>query len=122
MKSQKIGNKEPKKHVMVVDERKRNIDEVKPTSDKPLIVVNYVEVGDMDPKQVQLMVQEISASFNRKQFANHYLLPVRNGKIGTDMVFEEEWLKAVRDTCEVVGSEIKLKRDAVDLEIVRRKI
>ena len=123
MKSQKIVRSEVKSKPVVIDKRKRDLDgDVQRATDLPLVVVNYVEVGDMAQSQLRLFVQEINATFDRKQFATHFIVPVRHGKIGSDIVFGEEWLKAVRETCVVVGGEIQLRQGASDVEIVRRSI
>ena len=124
MKSQKIVRNESKPSPVVIDKRKKsNLDvEVQRATDLPLVVVNYVEVGDMAQSQLRLFIQEINATFDRKQFATHFIVPVRVGKIGSDVVFNEEWLKAVRETCVIVGGEIQLKAGFAEVEVVRRSI
>ena len=49
-------------------------------------------------------------------------MPVRNGKLGPDVVFEEEFLKIVNKTCEIKDNVIVLKGDARKVQIVRQKL
>jgi hypothetical protein len=89
----------------------------------PVRCVNFVEVKDMDPKQVQLMIQELGAIHDSARGGIHYFIPVRFGKIGSDVVFEEEWLRVVRETCEVnEDGEIVLKGGAKEMLVIREKI
>ena len=88
----------------------------------PVRAVNFVEVRDMDPRQVQLMIQELGEIHNSAEGGIHYFIPIRNGKIGSDVVFEEEWLKVVKDTCEVKDGEIVLKGGAKEMLVIREKI
>ncbi len=90
----------------------------------PLRTVFLMEVGDMEPAKVQLLVQEVNAVWRDNKGGPHYVLPVRHGRIGSDLVFEEEWLAIVRDTCEFdhKSSQIVLKEGAQQCLVVRTSI
>lgn len=122
MKSQKIEKKVDKKRPLIIDERKSKIPEIMPSTSNPLRVINYVEVGDMDKAHIQLLVQELNRTYQMAKGGIHYFIPIRNGKIGSDIVFEEEWLKCVSETCEIKDGQIVLKNGAAEVEIIRRKI
>jgi hypothetical protein len=69
------------------------------------------------------MMQELNATYNSAQGGIHYFLPIRKGKIGSDIIFEQEWLKVVEETCEVdEDGQIRLKGGSREVEIVRRKV
>lgn len=88
----------------------------------PLRTVMMVEVKDMSPAHVQLLMQEINEVWKDNKGGPHYVLPVRGGRIGTDIVFEAEFLKIVHQTCEVKDGQIVLKEGAQECQIVRQQI
>lgn len=125
MKQQNINRSKPEKRTIVVDERKKvtNLTDTNiQTANKPVRTLNFVEVGDMDQKRVQLMVQELAKKHDTARGGIHYFLAVRNGKLMTDMAFEHEILAFVNKICEVQNGEIALKGGAADVEVIRRKI
>jgi len=124
MKSQKINRPVETKQTTVLSEKTpKPIPDIQPTTKYPLRVINFVEVGSMGGGQIQLLMQELNATYDRAQGGVHYFLPIRNGKIGSDIVFEEEWTKIARETLEVnEDGEIQIKNGARDCEIIRRKI
>lgn len=88
----------------------------------PLRTVFLMEVGDMEPAKVQLLVQEANKMYEGVRGGIHYVLPVRHGKLRSDIVFEQEWLEVVRKTCEVKDGQIVLKDGATECHIVRQNI
>lgn len=127
-KSQKIQRSKPKVGPVIYDERPPRTPEVPPTqidpakANAPVRTINFVEVGDMVGKQLQLILQRLNETHDTAQGGIHYFLPVRHGKIGSDIIFEEEWLKVVNETCEVVDGEIVLKGGAKEVVVIRQKI
>lgn len=129
MKQQRISRNQPKKQAVVIDERSHMPAEpqalqIDPAiANLPLRTVTYVEVGSMEPAKVQLLMQEINAVHANAKGGIHYVIPIRNGKIGTDIVFEQQFLDVVKDVCEVNGAgEIVLKNGATDCNIIRNKV
>jgi len=125
MRSQKIDkNKKP------AEIPKRELEPL-PHVDLPpgsvLRTVHFVEVGDMPPGNVQFMMRELNNTYNPAEQGVHFMIPVRHGKIGTDIVFEEEFINVVERVCEVVNSEgepiedakIQLTGGAKDVTVVR---
>lgn len=127
VKTQKIESRKGKKQPRVISERSPAPPAELPFDPKyanaPVRAVNFVEVGQMEPAQVQLMLNELAKLHDTARGGIHYFLPVRNGKIGSDIVFESEWLDVVNKTCEVnEDGEIVLKEDAIEMLVVREKI
>jgi hypothetical protein len=52
----------------------------------------------------------------------HYFLPIRHGRIASDILFEEEWLKVVNETCEIKDGKIVLKDGAKEVVVIRQRI
>ncbi len=126
MKSQHIPKKESKKQVQIVDQRTPRAEPPAiniQAANKPVRCVNFVEVGDMDRKQVQLMVQELGQVHSTAQGGIHYFLPIRHGKITTDVLFEKEILEdLIEKLCEVQDGKIVLRDGAKDVEVIRRQL
>ena len=125
VKQQKIGNRTKKKETTVIREKK--LPPTAPIDPKyanaPVRTVHFVEVGNMSQTQLRYMLSELSRVHDTAKGGIHYILPVRNGKIGPDMVFEEEWLSVVRKTCEInTDGEIVLKGGAREVLIIRDKV
>jgi len=106
---------------MVIDPAKANA---------PVRTINFVECGDMVGKQIQLILQRLNQTHDTAKGGIHYFLPVRHGKIGPDIVFEEEFEKIGRELFEVVDEQdnpienvsIRLKGGAKDVVVIRRSI
>lgn len=112
-----ITNKKPE----IVDNRKPKLIDIQ-TANQPVRAVNFVEVGELTPTQVQYLIQELNKSHKTAQGGIHYFVPIRNGKITTDILFEEEWLQVVRDTCEIKNDQIVLKDGSKQVTVIRQKI
>lgn len=126
-KSQKIERRKPKNTATIVDNRtpqQLNTQYSNPeVANAPVRTINFVEVGDMEGKQLQLILQRLNATHDTAKGGIHYFLPVRHGKIGSDIVFEEEFLKVVNQVCEVDESgSIQLKDGATEVTVVRQRI
>ncbi|MDB4490026.1 hypothetical protein N9045_00775 [bacterium] len=125
-KSQKIRRSKPKNTTTIIDERSPQLLNTQysnpEVANSPVRTINFVEVGDMEGKQLQLILQRLNATHDTAKGGIHYFLPVRNGKIGSDLVFEEEFLSVVNQTCEVIDGHIQLKGGAKEVQIIRKKI
>lgn len=127
-KSQKIERKKPKTGPVIYDERPVPQPEIPQTkvdpakANAPVRTVNFVEVGDMVGKQLQLILQRLNETHDTAKGGIHYFLPIRHGKIGSDILFEEEWLKVVNETCEIKDGQIVLKGKAKEVVVIRQRI
>jgi len=105
----------------VIDERDFSALEI-PEDDIPVRAVHYVEVGEMTPAQIAILMKQLNESFKSAKGGTHYVVPIRNGKIGSDIVFENEWLEVVRNTCEIVDNQILLKNNIQEVKILRQRV
>ncbi len=126
MKVQRIARNKPAIAPQIIDERQPNIPpppQIDPAiANLPLRTVLMVEVADMDSTHVQLLVQEINKVYEGARGGIHYVIPIRHGCIGSDILFESEFLNVVRNMCEVKDGEIVLKDGATDCHIIRQTI
>jgi len=121
--TQKIDNKIRKLPPSIEYEENPKIVNVDPKyANAPVRTVLYVEVGGMAADQVSLLSAAIADQYENAKGGIHYIMPVRNGKLGPDVVFEEEFLKIVNKTCEIKDNVIVLKGDARKVQIVRQKL
>lgn len=123
MKQQKINAKKPPKQPVVIDQRQPDISlpEI-PNSNVPVRAVVFVEVGDMDQVRVQCLIQEINKIYRGSRGGIHYVIPVRDGKIRTDIVFENEFLDVVNQLCEIRDNKIVFQDDAAEVKVLRELI
>ncbi len=122
MKQQRIARPSSQKAPEIIDQRQPKLPDLQASSDVPLRTVFMMEVGDMEAARVQLLVQQISEVYAESKGGIHYVIPVRKGKIGSDIFFEEEFRKVVEQTCEVKDGKIVLKDGAKECKIVRESI
>lgn len=119
MRKQVIQKKVEPKRAIIIDERKP----VPAPPDVACRTVLYVEAGALNTAQLQDLCARVSEMYLNNRGGIHYILPVRNGKIAADIFFEEEWLRVVRDMCEVNSNgEIVLKNDAAEIQVTREFI
>jgi len=86
----------------------------------PIRTVLYTEVGDLPGMQVQEVVAAILQSLPNEH--PHYVVPMRHGKMTSEIEFEGEFLSTVKKLCEIKDGEIVLKGDPKELDVIRRKI
>ena len=115
MRSQNLKKPADTKKVTVSDERPtpKNI---------PIRTVLYMEVGSLPSSDVAKLVQMINENYKNNEAGVHYVLPVRHGKITSDIYFENEWLTAIRDLLEVKDGQIVLKNGSTDVKVTRETI
>lgn len=114
MKKQEITKQEPKKSPEVINMRDSNIT----SADK---VVYFVEVGDMSNSSYQSLLTDISNHWNSNKDINGQciVIPVRNGCLKNDILYNDEILNFVRTICEVKDNEIVFKENFRELKVVR---
>lgn len=123
MRQQKITRNNNTKKPQIIDNRSKEIpiQNINPEyANAPVRTVNFVEVGSMNNQQIKILLQQLNKSHDSAKGGIHYIVPIREGKIGTDILFEEEWLKVVHQTCEIVDNKIVLKNGAMKVNVVRQ--
>ena len=118
MKKQIVTKQKQLKTVTLVDNRTKP----EQPADVAVRTVLYVEVGNMDTQQVASLVSQVSQMYQGNRGGIHYILPIRNGKIGADIFFESEWLKVAREICTVQDGQIQLKDGAAQIKVTRETI
>lgn len=88
----------------------------------PVRSVTYMEVGTMEKARVLRLISDMNKEYEGMPGGFHYVIPVRDGKLGTDMEFEAEFLSTVNKMCEVKDGQIVLKGGATDCRVVRETI
>jgi len=125
MRQQHITRAKPAHKAVVEDQRQREIpsSQIDPAiANMPIRTVNFVEVGSMSRDQVAILLEQLNQKHKSVVGGIHYLVPVRNGKISADVLFEAEWLNVVRQTCEIKDGEIVLKDGAKDVHVIRQSV
>lgn len=124
MRQQRIVNNKPKAKPVIVNEKQMAaLAKEQPVgSDLPVRTVYYVELKDMDAQRYSMLLDEINRGAAKLKGGTHYIIPVRNGRIGTDIEFEAEFLKTVHNMCEVKDGQIVLKNGAQDVRIIRESV
>jgi hypothetical protein len=121
MKQQPIDKSKPEKQVEIVDERTPKLPELQSNdSTVPVRTVVYMEVRDMSSARVLHLIDQINKSYEGN--GQHYILPVRNGKLGGDIIFEHEIEEMINKLCEIRDGQIKLKGGAHEVQIVREYV
>lgn len=79
----------------------------------------FVEVGDVPSAQISQAVEQISSIHGRSMHPT-FILPIRNGKLSGDLLFEKELLKFINDVCMIKDGEIVFKDDAKEVDVLRQ--
>jgi len=120
------GKKKSQNGPTIVDNRTPKVPALSSEQDEsggpPVRAVFFIEVGGMGGPQLALLMQRANEEYSQMSGGNHYAIPVRNGKIGTDVVFEQEWLDKVRETCTIVDGQIVLRDGAREVQVVRTMV
>lgn len=117
MRQQKIINRQPaRKEVEVINEK---VERMVTSKDERVRVVVYVETAGMDNARIYHYMKKLNEAY-KDAVGTHYVVPVRDGKLSTDLQFEQEFLKTIRDIC-VVNKEgqIDFKDNYGDVVVIR---
>lgn len=87
-------------------------------SEIPVRTVILMEVGELPAEQVRQAVTQVR-TLHGEPAHTVFVLPVRNGKLSGDVVFESEILEIVGKICEVKDGRIVLRGGANDVDIMR---
>ena len=118
MKNQKIEKSEPPKHVPVTNANGEPIRR-QAVEQAPTRIVYFVECAGMDSKQDSRLFATIRESYQNMNNDKYYLIPVRDRKVNTELIFGQVILDFVNDTCEIIDNEIKLKPGFSEVNVVR---
>lgn len=124
MRQQRIVNNKPKAKPTIVNEKQMAaLAKEQPVgSDLPVRTIYYVDIKDMDATRYGMLLEEVNRGASKLKGGVHYIIPVRNGKLGTDIEFEAEFLKTVNNLCEVKDGQIVLKNGAQEVRVIREQI
>jgi hypothetical protein len=86
----------------------------------PVRTVLYVDVTALEPDRARLVCRELTKTFATTH--PHFVVPVRNNRITSDLQFENEFLEVVKQLCEVKDNEIVLKGTAQEVEVFRLRV
>lgn len=117
MKQQKIkGNVPSKKEVTIVNEK---VDRLVRDPNERIRVVVYLETAGMDNARIFHFIKTLNESYKDSK-DTHYVVPVKNGKLKTDLQFEQEFLNTIRDVCKVdEAGNIVFKETFGDVTVIR---
>lgn len=122
MKPQKIVKNREEKKPLIINEKQQAIIEGKIASEKPVRAVYFVEVGNLPPSKIQDLYGALNAEWVKAQGGMHYVIPVRDGRITGDILFEQEILKIVNRLCEVKDGQIALRNGYEDVIVIRKSV
>lgn len=124
MRQQRITRHKDKPKPTIINEKQMAaLTKEKPSgADLPVRTVYYVDVTNMSQEQYVALLEEVNRSAKNLKGGAHYIIPVRNGKIRTDIAFEAEFLKVVNEMCEVKDGQIVLKNGTQDVIVIREQI
>lgn len=116
MRKQEISKQVSKKPPEVINLKDVDVSKADKT-------VYFVEVGTMPAQSYAAMLQQVSDHWNaNKENGECIVIPVRNGCLKGDIIFNNEILNFVRSICKVEGDEIVLKENFSDLKVVRTMV
>lgn len=106
---------------VVQDERLAKRGSIEGNHNIPVRTLVYLELGDLpavEARQALVAVREMHGKSAHPTF----ILPLRDGKLRTDMLFENEILDFVGKVCEVKDGAIVMKGGYTDVDIMRTSL
>lgn len=122
MRQQKVRHKKRPVQVPVIDNRKISVQKVDLSqANQPVRTVHLVEMREMTPSQMKVFMDKLADVQSKSTDGIHFVLPVRDGKIGSDILFEQEWESLVQRMFEVDQTgKIVLKGGAKETQVIRQ--
>lgn len=121
--SQPIKREKQKKTTRVINQKEpdlKDLPKIPAGVNKPVRAVHYVEFGDAPAKKVQFFVQELNKVYQGTPGGQHFVVPVRHGRVTTEVDFEGEFLKVVNELCEVDDNgQIVMKNGSDEVLVLR---
>ena len=77
---------------------------------------------ELDTAQIAMLANQYAASYEGSVFGPHYVIPVRGGRLTSEIEIEGQFLETVRAICEVVNGEIVLKDGSHDVQVIRTHV
>lgn len=121
IRQQVINRAVPKSQPQIIDVRTRP-PLTKAGGVLPVRTVVYVEVGGLDQAQVWELCRQYSAGYQGSVNGPHYIIPVREGKLGSEMEFEAQFLETVAEICEIRDGKIVLRDGARAVQVMRTHV
>jgi hypothetical protein len=121
VRQQHVQRKQPAQQTQVIDVRSRPPGAAAGSA-IPVRTVVYVEVGGADQDQVWELCRQYAASYQGSVHGPHYVIPVRGGRLGTEMEFEKQFLETVQELCEIQDGKIVLKGGALEVQVMRTHV
>lgn len=132
VKVQRIEKPKDKKKPLVVDERRENLidslspqkfdNEILKTINAPIRTAIYVEIGDSNQQQVRELLTALNQAYEGNEGGIHYIVPMRHGKLNTEIEFEQEFLETIRKICTINNGQIEFKDGYKETIVIREKI
>jgi hypothetical protein len=123
LKQQKINRQKAKSSIIYdrIDENEGG-EPTPPKDDVAVRAVVFVEVKDMSSSQVGQLLAQINQSYKNARGGIHYIIPIRHGRISTDILFENEILDFVNKLCEVKDGAIALRDGYTQINVIRETV
>jgi 3,4-dihydroxy-2-butanone 4-phosphate synthase len=107
-----------KKDVLVVNEK---VERMVKDANELIRVVVYLETAGMENARIYHFIKTLNEAY-KDSHGTHYVVPVKNGKLNTDIQFEQEFLSTVRDLCTVDSNgQIVFKESYGDVLVIRER-
>lgn len=119
MKQQKITRQKAKSSIIYDRAEENDGPPSHPKEDIAVRAVVFVEVKDMSSAQVGSLLAQINHSYKNARGGIHYIIPIRNGQISTDILFENEIIDFVNKICEVKDGNIALRDGFKQVRVIR---
>lgn len=120
MRSQPVDRKSVESGPTIINEKANRIMQ----SDNPEVAVRaiyFVNVDGLDQAQLHSLYHQLNEQYKQARGGVHYVIPIRDGKLTGDILFEKEILEVVNKLCEVKDGSIQM-RDGYKEVVVLREI
>jgi hypothetical protein len=94
-------------------------------SDNPEVAVRaiyFVDVDDLEPSQLQALYHHLNEQYKQARGGVHYVIPIREGKITGDILFEQEILSVINQLCIVKDGKIELRDGYKEVVVLRERV
>ena len=122
VRQQQIEQRSSQVNRPVIEDHRQSRTQSVQASTVPIRTVLFVEVSELANEQVLLLLASLNQQYDENKHGPHYIIPMRNGAIGTDVQFEDEFLKTVNKVCEVKDGRIALRDGAKEVTIIRQTV
>jgi hypothetical protein len=131
MRARRIEKNSAVKQPTIINEKLDNLSaavaapemsaEILRTINQPIRTVVYVEVGDASQEQIMNLLRAVNEAYKSNEGGIHYVIPVRNGKLRTEIEFEQEFLETIRKICTIRDGQIVFTDGMKETVVIREK-